>query len=334
MRFSSKNLSTFYYQLGTLVQAGLPIQNALRSMQKSAPRRMRSIVSILSTLVGEGMPPSEAMEQCGKSFEALDVHTISMTERSGALDDGFLSLSKYYETRASARSKLITGSLYPAFLLIATVFIIHFQALFLGAVGGRPYTLLDYLRDTVGLLVGLVVIAWLISFLIRRLFTVPGLNVVLDRMLRAIPVFGRLRFDYAISQWASSMRLMLAAGIGVMEALKSASSTIHSPLIAHAYKQAEPQIRGGAEISEALESTGVFPDLLIQYWTTGAKSGRLDDMLDRVAKFYEDRWRRSLDQFVTWLPRLAYGLIAAFIIFQIFKSFNTYLNVYNTFLGQ
>ena len=56
-------------------------------------------------------------------------------------------------------------------------------------------------------------------------------------------------------------------------------------------------------------------------------------MLDRLAKFYEERWRHSLDQTVIWLPRIVYGLVVIFMVFQIFKAFNTYLNAYDTILG-
>ena len=334
MRFSSKNLAAFYYQLGMLIQAGLPIQSALTSTRNTAPRSMRRAVTELSAVVDQGTPLSEAMERSGKLFAPLDAHTIGMTERSGALDVGLLSLSKYYENRAAARNKLIAGSVYPVLLLTAAVFIIHVPALFLGALGGKPYTILDYLRDTVGLLGGLALIAWLITRLVRWSFTVPGLNVTLDRLLLAVPVFGRLRFDYALSQWVSAIRLTLAAGVGIIEALESASRTIPSPLIADAYRRAKPLIGGQLEVSQALASTGVFPDHVIQFWATGEKSGRMDEMLDRLAHFYEDRWRRNLDQVVTWLPRIAYALVAAFIVFQIFKTFNTYLNAYNTILGE
>jgi type IV pilus assembly protein PilC len=334
MRFSSKNLAAFYYQLGTLIQAGLPIQSALVSTRNSAPRPMRRAVTELSAVVDRGTPLSEAMEKLSGTFAPLDVHTIGMTERSGTLDIGLLSLSRYYENRAAARNKLIAGSVYPVALLIAVVFIIHVPPLFLGTLGGKPYTLFDFLRDTVGVLVGLALVGWVVTRLTRWLFAVPGLNVTLDRLLLAVPVFGRLRFDYALSQWVSSVRLTLAAGVGIVEALESASRTIPSPLIADAYRRAAPLIGGQLEVSQALASTGVFPDHVIQFWSTGEKSGRMDEMLDRLAQFYEDRWRRSLDQVVTWLPRIAYGLVAAFIVFQIFKTFNTYLSAYDTIWGK
>jgi type II secretory pathway component PulF len=305
----------------------------LASTQKTAPRPMRPAVAALSAVVNEGTPLSEAMEQHAKRFASLDRHSISMTERSGALDVGLLSLSKYYESRADARRKLIAGSLYPALLVTAAVFIVHFPALFLGTLNGKPYTILNYLWDTVGVLGGLALIGWGAMLLFRWSLTVPGLNVTIDRLLLAVPVLGRLRFDYALSQWVSSIRLMLAAGIGIVPALESASRMVHCPLIADAYKRAAPLIGGQLDVSEALASTGVFPDYLIQFWATGEQSGHMDEMLDRLARFYEDRWRHSLDQAVIWMPRIAYALVMIFMVFQIFKAFNTYLNAYDAILG-
>jgi type II secretory pathway component PulF len=332
VRFSSKNLAAFYYQLGTLVQAGLPIRSALVSLQKSGPRAMRTAVAGLSGIVDEGVPLHEAMERCGNRFAEPDVHAIDMSGRSGALDVGLLALSKYYENRAGARHTLIAGLMYPVFLLTATVFITKFPALFLGQSGGKPYTLLDYTRDTAGLLAGLALVCWGISFLVRWSFSVPGLNLVMDRLLRAVPVLGRLRFDYALSQWVASIRLMLRAGIGIVPALEYASRTAQSPLITAAYKKAAPLIGSQLEVSRALALTGVFPVELIQFWATGEQSGRMDEMLDRLATLYEDRWRRSVDQVVTWLPRIAYLLVAMYVVSQIFRAFDSYLGAYDELL--
>jgi len=327
VRFSSKNLATFYYQLGTLVKAGLPIQSALATTQNTVPRRMRPAVRALSASVNEGRPLHEAMESSPKRFSSLDRYAIAMSEPSGALDAGLLSLSKYYEDRAAARSKLIAGSIYPMVLLTAGVFIPPLLALFLGKL-----TVLGYLWQSAGLLARLAVVGWLIAVLVRRSLEVPGLNVTMDRILRAVPVFGRLRFDYALSQWVSAIRLMLRAGIGIVPALEYASRMAHRPLIAAAYRKASPSIGGELEVSQALASTGVFPDELIQFWATGEKSGHMDEMLERLANVYEERWRRSLDQMVTWLPRIAYGLILLYMIAQIFSLFGTVMNQYDELL--
>ncbi len=332
MSFSSKNLAAFYYQLGTLVQAGVPIQAALRSIRKTAPRTMRSTVAELSDLVNGGMPVHEAMERYGRGFAPLDKHALDMSGRSGALDIGLLSLSKYYESRAAARNKLIAGSMYPALLLLVAVFGSRFPSFFLGAASGKPYTTLDYLRDTAGVLGGLALIGGGTVWLVRRSLSVPGLNVVVDRLLRAVPVLGRLRFDYALVRWVSSIRLMLRAGIGVVPALEYASRTADSPLIAYGYAKAAPLIGSELQVSQALATTDVFPEYLIQFWATGEQSGRLDDMLDRLEKYYEDRWRRSLDQAVTWLPRIAYALVALYVAYTILGMYNTYFHQYDELL--
>jgi type II secretory pathway component PulF len=330
--FASKNLSAFYYQLGTLVQAGVPIQNALSSSRKTAPRAMRSTVAKLSDFVNEGMPVHEAMERCGRRFAPVDKHALDMSGRSGALDIGFLSLSKYYESRAAARNKLIAGSLYPLLILLVAVFGSHFSAFFLGTAGGKPYTHLDYLRDTVGFLAVVALAIAIPLWLLRRLLKVPGLNVAIDHVLRVVPVLGRLRFDYALSRWVSSIRLMLLAGIGVVPALEYASRTVDSPLIEYGYKKAKPLIGGTLQVSQALATTNVFPDHLIQFWATGEQSGRMDDMLERLEKFYEDRWHRSLDQTVTWLPRIAYVFVVVYTVYQIFSMYSAYFGQYDELL--
>lgn len=332
MKFSSKNLATFYYQLGTLVQAGVPIQNALSSARKTAPRAMRSTVAKLSDHVSQGMPVHEAMEQCGPRFAPLDRHAIDMSGRSGALDVGFLSLSKYYESRAAARNKLIAGSLYPAVLLLVAVFGSHFPAFFLGSAGDKPYTLFNYLWDTVGFLGKFVLAGVAIAWLLRWLLRTPGVNIAVDRLLRAVPVVGRLRFDYALIQWLSSIRLMLRAGIGVVPALEYASRLTHSPLIAYGYKKAAPLINSELQVSQALAVTDAFPEDLIHFWSTGEQSGRMDDMLTRLEAYYEDRWRRSLDQTVTWLPRIAYLFVVLYVAHTILGMYTSYFHQYDELL--
>ena len=332
MAFSSDNLAAFYYQLGTLVKAGLPIQSALTSVRSTAPLRMRSVVGALAQTVNEGTPLHEAMESLPKRFAQLDRHSIAVSERSGALDIGLLSLSKYYEDRAAARRKLIDGCMYPVLLLTAAVFVAHFSALFLSARGGKPYSMLNYLWDTAGLLARLALLGWVMAFSLRWALRTPKLNVTVDRILRAVPVFGRLRFDYALSQWVSSIRLMLRAGIGIAPALEYASRTVHSPLIAAAYEKAAPLIGSELEVSQALAMTGEFPVDLIQLWATGEKSGHLDEMLDRLANLYQERWRHSLDQVVAWLPRIAYVLVALYVVTQIFTLYDSVLNQYDELL--
>ena len=329
MRASSKDLAVLYYQLGTMLQAGVPIVTALSSLQQTAPRSLRKTVAFLAQRAQEGNPLHQAVAECPHCrFARLDQHTLAVSEQSGALDVGLLSLGKYYEDLARARRKVISASLFPALILLVAVFVSHLPALVAGALGQGDYGLPEYLRDTVGALVLLVIAGYVTAWIIRTAFKTPKLDLATDRLLRAIPLLGRVRFDYALSQWITSIRLMLKAGFGVVPALEFSSKTINSPLISHAYDLARPLIDSQLEVSRALQATRIFPEDLIQFWATGEQSGRLDDMLDRLAQHYEERWRHSLDLLSSWLPRIAYGLVCVYMIIQMANLLGPLISAY------
>jgi type IV pilus assembly protein PilC len=330
MKPASKDLTALYYQLGTMLQAGVSIRNALTSLQETGPRPLRKAVAFLGERIQDGEPLHQAVaENPHCRFPRLDQHTLAVSEQSGALDVGLLSLSNYYENLARARRKMISASMFPALILMVAVFVSHLPALVAGALGQGTYGLPEYLRDTVGFLVLLAVAACVIRWLIRTALKTHGLDLAMDRFIRFVPVVGRVRFDYALSQWISSVRLMLKAGFGVLPALEYSSKTINSPTIAHAYDIARPLIDSQLEVSRALQATGVFPEHLIQFWATGEQSGRLDDMLDRLAQHYEERWRQSLDLLSNWLPRIAYGLVCVYMIFQMANLLGPLIGAYS-----
>jgi type IV pilus assembly protein PilC len=329
MKPTSKDLAVLYYQLGTMLQAGVSILSALTSLQETGPRPLRKTIAFLGERVQEGEPLHQAVAENPRCrFARLDQHTLAVSEQSGTLDVGLLSLGNYYENLARARRKLMSASMFPALILMVAVFVSHLPALVAGAMGQGNYSLPEYLRDTVGFLILLVLAGGVISWLIRTALKTPKLDLVMDRFIRFLPLVGRVRFDYALSQWISSVRLMLKAGFGVVAALEYSSKTINSPQIAHAYDIARPLIDSQLEVSRALQATGVFPEHLIQFWATGEQSGRLDDMLDRLAQYYEERWRHSLDLLSSWLPRIAYGLVCVYMIFQIANLLGPLMGAY------
>src|SRR5262249_16792064 len=143
--------------------------------------------------------------------------------------------------------------------------------------GHIHYTLLNYLRDTVGLMILIVAICFLVVWLFRIGFKIPRINVTLDKVIRFIPGFGSFQMDYTLSRWFESIRLMMNCGYGVVEALDVSTKLVASPMIAHAYSLARPLINNPMSVSEAFEATGLFRPILVQFWSTGEESGKMDD---------------------------------------------------------
>jgi type II secretory pathway component PulF len=319
VRFSAKELSLFYSQLSTMLGAGVPIHQSLSTLLKTSPRRMRSAVEVLLGAVRKGKQFNEGMILCGKRFPATDQLAISICERSGALERGLASLADYHEKSNHARNKIISASTYPILLLIAGVFICRLPDLVLGELGKINYTLGHYLRDTLGFLLGLVALAFSIYWLFKLGFKIPGLKLTLDKLIRRIPVWGAFQMDYTLSRWVQSVRLLLNAGHGVVEALDISTPLVASPMIVHAYSKARPLINDPMSVSEAFESTGLFRPILIQFWSTGELSGKMDDMLEKLTDHFENEWRRHLDNLTAWIPRIIYGIVMMVLAMQIFR---------------
>jgi len=331
-RFSSKDLATFYHQFGEMIQAGVPIQRALHTLRRAAPRAMRRVATQISILVNEGEPFHEAIERSSGRFPQLDRYLLGVSEQSGALDTGLLSLAAYYDERARARGQFLSALILPMIVLIAAVFISRFPALVLGTFGSVPYTTADYLRDTVGFLAVLVAVVFGAYWMGRWLLSLPGANLIFDRFLRMIPIFGAFRLDYALSQWFESIRLLLNAGHGIVHAMEHASRMVPSPLLARAYSEARALVDEGSQVSEALRATGFFPEQVLQFWATGEESGRMDEMLERLSEQYRERWRRSLSLLASWLPWLAYVLVGIYIIYQMFVLLGPIVGTYRDLL--
>ncbi len=331
-RPTSKILAEFYYQFGTMIQAGVPIQKALATLQGTVARPLRGRVALLAEAVDRGEPVHQAIAAQPHLFEATDRQIIAVSEQSGAFDVGLLALGQYHDSRARAQARIKSALFFPAVITVAAVFIAHLPSLVLGMMGQIHYEISDFLFETAGSLALMAGLSWCAVKAFQRMLNTPGMDVSADRFLRSVPLVGRLRFDYALSQWISSIRLMLNAGYAIFEALDYASETTPSPSIAAAYRQARPLIHGQTDVSAALQSTGVFPEEVIQFWATGEQSGRLDDMLERLSRQAQERWLRSLEHLTAWLPRLAYGLVCLYIILQIVRLLAPVASVYHDLL--
>jgi type II secretory pathway component PulF len=329
MAFSSKNLALFYSQLATLIDAGVPVQQALESMSKSAPKSLIPTVLSVKKRVCEGEPIHEALAFHEKLFSPLDLHLITITNQSGALDVGLRSLSEFHERQSEARSKIYSASLLPLLVFIAAIFIVPLPKFILGVMSGGEYTALYYLRDTVGFLILLCLVIFILSQTTQILLRRPGVNLILDRLFSLVPLCGKFRSALGLSRWLQSLRLLLRAGYGVVQALEFSCRCSSLPSIEKACQKTCQAVSGGTLVSQALESTNTFPPTLIQLWATGEQSGRMDEMLDKLVEIYENEWKRNLQHLTEWLPRLIYGLVSLFILFQIFKMAMVYLKYLN-----
>lgn len=332
--FSSRDLSMFYSQLATMVEAGVSIQQALKTMGKTGPDRMRPAVRRLTEAVERGETLHETLGMMSDLFPSMDCHTLAISGQSGGLDKGLFALADYYEKRAIARSRIISASILPTIVLIVALLVVAGLKMLLFVLASQgEYSLLAFLRDTVGVFFALVLLLVSFVWFVRILLNNPSTGLATDRVLNQVPLLGGFRFNLALSQWVQAIRLMLNAGYGVLEAMDFASTRSSSPMIADAHARAKPMMNSQLNVAQALEKTRVFPAMLIQFWSTGEQSGKMDEMMERLAKYYDEVWQRRLAQISDWMPRIAYAFVALFIIYHVVQIFMGHLKAVNEALS-
>ena len=162
---------------------------------------------------------------------------------------------------------------------------------------------------------------WLAIFgggaIIRALHAAAGRTVPLDRLLRAIPVFGKLRRAFALSRFCTAYHLQLEAGVNVLGSLETAGSASGSAILREAVVRGMPAVRAGGKVGAALADTGAFPEPFIRAFTVGEETGELDLELHRIGETYRGAAMKRLETIAEWVPRLLYIAILCYIGWRI-----------------
>jgi len=290
----------FNQQFITLVRAGLPILKGLDLLadRLTDPKLGRHVKAVRNE-VKEGSMLSDAFARQGV-FPSIYVTTILAGEKSGSLVEVLDRYLTYQKLTLAVRKKLLVSLMYPAVLIVVVICLIAFLVTYvvpnfavlystmrvqlpaptriLIAVGttARSYVLL-------GIAALLVAGAgfWLWS---RR----ESSRETLDRWKLKVPGFGEIWMKYQVAQFSRVLSTLLIGGIPLMQALDTSGRSIGTVLLKKSLIKAAGQVREGRSLSQALNSTGIFPSLAVDMMEVGESTGALPQMLNSVAEFYDE----------------------------------------------
>ena len=318
----------FNQQLSALLRAGIPMLQAITLLKTRSPSsNLREVLNDVEDKIKSGVPLSEAFEAQG-IFPKIYTASILSGEKSGALDDVLLRYVEYLKRSVGVSRKLRAALAYPAFLLLASSFMVAFLTLYivprmsdlfkaLSANRGLPTITVVVLAISNGvatnawwmlpliLIVGVAIFAWL--------RTESG-RLIVHRTLLKLPVAGTLIRQMATSQLARSLSTLLAGGITVPDSWDIASQALNNLDLRRRSQAVLPMIREGRGFTEALETTNWIPELGLDMIGIGEKSGSLREMLDEVAAFYDAEAEVKLDQLTTLLEPLILIFMAGVVV--------------------
>ena len=306
-----RDRADFYQQVATLIGAGFGLPNALEELRDNPPARgyRRPLDQILIHL-RDGATFAEALRQTGTWMSAFDVALLEAGEKSGRLDSCLKLLAHYYEERTRLAQTVLSEMAYPVFLLHAALFILGFPELF------RTGDLRHYAAITLGVLIPFYV-AVMIGVFAFQGSRAPAFRLVLESVVGAVPLLGRARRHLALARLAVALEALLNAGVNIIHAWELAARASGSRILEREIEPWRGHIESGVRPSELLKCSSRFPSVFANLYATGEISGRLDDHLGRIHKYYQESGTGILRQLAAWTPRIVYLVIAGFIAYRV-----------------
>jgi len=326
VRLGLKKLAGLSRQLGTMLEAGLPIRRALAVAERGARPPTKGICQRLGGAIEQGAKLSEALEREGRTFPLLYIRLVRMGEAVGGLDKVFKRLADYYEFIRRMWMRLFSSLTYPILQYFAAVGILSLATYILDMVDTQSFVP----RPIPGLSGGMVFVAGVALFVtpIAAYFiatrALGGLRATHEFMIR-IPVVGNVMRMLALARFSWSMELMTDAGVNIFNALQWSMEATANGAFEGRTPAIIQRVKEGVPLSESLEASGLFPVEYIEMMHVGEESGSMPDMFRRLAENYFEQAERALRAMTTVLGWMIWICVASVIVFFIFRFFFFYL---------
>src|SRR6058998_2040955 len=330
-RVSQRDLLAFTQQLATLFEAGLPLDRGLSILEELAPNpRVKAIVTDLLVSVRGGSSLSEALgKHHPRPFSRLYINMVRAGERGGVLEVTLRRLAEFLEARAAFADAVRTAIAYPIFLVavgigaivfLMTFVIPRFATIFsdLGQAMPLPTQILLSISAGFQQYWWVLLLAVLAAVLAWRVWTgTPEGRLAWDQTLLRLPLVGSLSMRVETARFARTLGTMLKSGVPVMGALAVVGDTMTNQAIGRAVGRLADGVKRGGTIAVGMQAEGRFPALAVHMVRVGEETGRLEEMLLKVAETFENDVRVELKRVLGLLEPamiLGMGVLVAFIV--------------------
>jgi type IV pilus assembly protein PilC len=300
---SAKELVIFTRQFATMIDAGLPLVQCLELLAgQERNKRFAKVLRTVKSDVEQGGTFSEALAKHPRVFDTLYVNLVAAGEIGGILDTILNRIAIYIEKRVKLRGQVVKALTYPTLIAVVCIGVIavllgwvipRFQEMFadFGGEDGLPWITRMVIGVSHGFVAWLplivaVTVALAIAFTLTYR-TLPGKRFY-HGLLINVPILGPVMRKIAVARFTRTLGTLLASGVPILDALDIVARTAGNVVVQEAIEATSDKIREGRTMSEPLLETNVFPPMVVQMIGVGEQTGALDQMLNKIADFYED----------------------------------------------
>jgi len=300
-KITDKDVTLFTRQMATMMKAGVPLLQSFDIVGRGhSNASVSKLLNDIRTDIETGSSLNQAFRKYPLYFDPLFCNLISAGEQAGILDTLLDRLATYKEKIQAIKGKIKSALFYPvavlavAFIVTAVIMIFvvpAFKQVFTSFGADLPTPTLvvigisDFFVKYWYLIFG--IIGGGIYFLLQAWRRSAKVQAVMDRALLRAPIFGEVIRKASIARWSRTLSTMFAAGVPLVEALDSVGGASGNIVYMDATKKVQADVSTGVSLTNAMQNTNVFPNMVIQMVAIGEESGSLDSMLGKVADFYE-----------------------------------------------
>ena len=340
-----RDLSVFCHQFVSVIDAGVSVSEALGMLaQQTENKTLRKAIFQTQKEIQQGETLADAMRKQGKRiFAPMFVNMVAAGEASGNLSVAFSRMADYYENANKTKAALQKAMIYPIVVLIVVVIVMFVMMLFVlprfktifedmgaelpwitRAIMGTSDFFVDYwwLILIVGAVIGLLI--WLFSRSKKGKY-------FFDWIARKIPVFGPLTVKTASAQFARTFATLIASGLPIIEALEIVSRSMTNVYFKDELLRAREQVAVGTPLADALQTGGLFPNMVYQMVRIGEESGDIEKMLDKLSEYYDEEVQNATKNMMALLEPmiivalcLVVGTVAIGVMLPMFQMYSMY----------
>jgi len=348
-KVKSKVLMIFTRQLATLIDSGLPLLRSLNVLAKQERDKvMKKTIDKLADSVQSGSTFSDALALHPKVFNDLFVNMVKAGEVGGVLELVLTRLSEFQEKAAKIKNKIISAMVYPiivmtmalGILCFLLVFIVpRFEVIFHDLLGDKPLPPVTqfvigfsgFMQNHGLILLGIIVAIGFLYNLVGR--TGRG-RLVIDNFKLRMPLFGNLNRKTAISRFARTLGTLVTSGVPILQALNITRETAGNAAIALALARVHDSVKEGESIVQPLEASKQFPPMVVSMVDVGEETGKLPEMLLKVADVYDDEVDNAVAALTSMLEPIMIVFLALIVGTIVLALFTPLISIITTLQQQ
>jgi type IV pilus assembly protein PilC len=321
------DIALFTRQMATMMKAGVPLLQSFDIIAEGFENpNMRKLVDDLKQEVAAGNSFASALRKQPRYFDDLYCNLVDSGEQSGSLETLLDRVATYKEKTEALKAKIKKAMTYPiavivVALIVSAILLIKVVPAFESVFAGFGAELPAFTQMVVGLS-ELLREWWIIVliFLFAAAFALKEANTrsekfrdAKDRLLLKLPIVGDILYKSAVARYARTLSTTFAAGVPLVDALDSVSGATGNVKFRNAVQEKKNDVSSGTQLNFSMRNTGVFPSMAVQMTAIGEESGALDEMLGKVATFYEEEVDNMVDNLTSLMEPMIMAVLGVVV---------------------